>query len=70
MNKTCYNESLCLHEYSKMIGFLNDSTFVRSRKAEMISTFQWNGHFRKASVNKTFTYVQGQKKRKKKAMSP
>ena len=32
----------------------------------MASTFQWNRHFRKVSVNKTFTHVQDQKK----AMSP
>ena len=32
----------------------------------MISTFQRNRHFRKVSVNKTFVYVQEQKK----AMSP
>ena len=32
----------------------------------MISTFQRNRHFRKVSVNKTFTHVQDQKK----AMSP
>ena len=32
----------------------------------MISTFQRNRHFRKVSVNKTFTHVQEQKK----AMSP
>ena len=28
----------------------------------MISSFQKNQHFRKVSVNKTFTHVQGQKK--------
>ena len=27
----------------------------------MISTFQWNRHFRKVLVNKTFTHVQEQK---------
>ena len=32
----------------------------------MISTFQWNRHFRKVLVNKTFTHVQEQKQ----AMSP
>ena len=32
----------------------------------MISTFQQNRHFRKVSVNKTFTHVQEQKK----VMSP
>ena len=46
--------------------FKKKATFVRSRKVEMISTFQRNRHFRKASVNKTFTHVQEQKK----AMSP
>ena len=29
---------------------------------EMISTFQRNRHFRKVSLNKTFTHVQEQKK--------
>ena len=32
-------------------------------KVEIISTFQRNRHFRKVSVNKTFTHVQEQKKR-------
>ena len=43
--------------------FKKKATFVRSRKVEMISTFQRNRHFRKVSVNKTFTHVQDQKKR-------
>ena len=42
------------------------ATFARSGKVEMISTFQWHWHFRKASVNKTFTHVQEEKR----AMSP
>ena len=46
--------------------FKKKATFVRSEKVEMIYTFQRNRHFRKASVNKTFTHVQEQKK----AMSP
>ena len=37
-------------------------TFVRSRKVEMIPTFQRNRHFSKVLVNKTFTHVQEQKK--------
>ena len=41
------------------------ATFVQGGKVEMI-TFQRNRHFRKVSVNKTFTHVQEQKK----AMSP
>ena len=41
-------------------------TFVRSGKVEMISIFQRNRHFKKASVKKTFTHVQEQEK----AMSP
>ena len=44
-----------------MIG-LKKGTFVRSEKVEMISTFQRNRHFRKMSVNKTFTHVQEQKR--------
>ena len=28
----------------------------------MIPTFQWNRHFRKVLLNKTFTYVQEEKK--------
>ena len=43
--------------------FKKKATFVRSEKVEMISTFQRNRHFRKVSVNKTFTHVQEQKKR-------
>ena len=46
--------------------FIKKATFVLSGKVEMISTFQQNRHFRKVSVNKTFTHVQEQKK----AMSP
>ena len=46
--------------------FKKKATFVRGEKVEMISTFQRNRHFRKVSVNKTFTHVQEQKK----AMSP
>ena len=34
---------------------------IRSEKVEMISTFQWNRHFRKIPVNKTFTHLQKQK---------
>ena len=60
MNKPCYNDSLCLHEYTKIIK--KKATFVRSEKVEMISTFERNRHFRKVSVNKTFTHVQEQKK--------
>ena len=37
-------------------------TFIRSRKVEMIPTFQRNRHFSKVLVNKTFTHVQEQKK--------
>ena len=47
--------------------FKKKTTIFWSEKVEMISTFQRNRHFRKVSVNKTFTHVQGQKK---KAMSP
>ena len=43
--------------------FKKKATFVRSEKVEMISTFERNRHFRKVSVNKTFTHVQEQKKR-------
>ena len=46
--------------------FRKKATFVRSEKVELISTFQRNQHFRKVSVNKTFTHVQEQNK----AMSP
>ena len=61
VNKPCYNDSLCLHEYTKMIG-LKRKRQKSSKKVEMISTFQQNRHFRKMSVNKTFTHVQEQKK--------
>ena len=57
VNKLSDNDSLCLHEYTKIIGL---------KKIEMISTFQRNRHFMKVSVNKTFTHVKEQKK----AMSP
>ena len=66
MNKPCYNDSLCLHEYSKLIGLKKKATFVRSGKVERVSAFQRNRNFRKVFVNKTFTHVQEQKK----AMSP
>ena len=46
--------------------FKETVTFVQSGKFEMISTFQRNRHFRKVSVDKTFTHVQEQKK----VMSP
>ena len=62
MNKPYYNDSLCLHEYSKMICLKKKATFVRSGKVEMISTFQRNRFFRKVSVNKTFTHVEEQKR--------
>ena len=39
-------------------------SFVRSGKVEMISTFQRNRNLRKVSVNKTFMYVQEQKKKR------
>ena len=39
------------------------ATFVQSEKVEMVFTFQRNRHFRKVSVNKTFTHVQEQKQR-------
>ena len=42
--------------------FKKKATIFWSEKVEMISTFQRNRHFRKVSVNKTFTHVQGQKK--------
>ena len=42
--------------------FKETVTFVQSGKFEMISTFQRNRHFRKVSVDKTFTHVQEQKK--------
>ena len=58
-----YNDSLGLHDYTKMIGLKKKkATFVRSGKVETISTFQRNRHFRKVSVNKTFTNVQEPKK--------
>ena len=37
-------------------------TIVNDLTIEMISTFQRNRHFRKASANKTFTHVQEQNK--------
>ena len=44
--------------------FKKKATIFWSEKVEMISTFQRNRHFRKVSVNKTFTHVQGQKKKR------
>ena len=41
--------------------FKKKATFVWSGKVEMISSLQKNQHFRKVSVNKTFTHVQEQK---------
>ena len=60
MNKPCYNDSLCLHEYTEIIGF-KKTTFVWSEKLEMISTFHRNWHLKKVSLNKTFTHVEEQK---------
>ena len=56
VNKSCYIDSRCLHENTKIIG-LKRKTFV-----EIISTFQWNQHVRKVSVNKTFSHVLEEKK--------
>ena len=66
MNKPYYNDSPCLHEYTKNDWFKKKATFVRSGKVEMISTFKRNRHFRKVLVKKTFTHAQEQTK----AMSP
>ena len=41
VNKPCYNDSLCLHEHTKIIG-LKRKTFIPSKKVEIISTFQPN----------------------------
>ena len=46
--------------------FRKKATFVRSKKVEMISTFQRNQHFRKVPVIENFAHVQEQKK----AISP
>ena len=56
MNKSCYKDSLCFHEYTNK----KKETFVWSEKGEIISTFQRNRHFRKVSL--TFMHVQEQKK--------
>ena len=42
--------------------FEKKATVFPSEIVEMISTFQWNRHFRKLSVNKTFSHVEEQKK--------
>ena len=62
VNKPCYNDSLCLQEYTKNTCLKKKSTFIRSKKVQMIFTFQRNRHFSKISVSKTFTYVQEQEK--------
>ena len=64
VNKAYCNDSPC-YEYSNDL-FKKKATFVRSGKVETLSNFQRNRHFRKVSVNKTFTHVQEQKI----AMSP
>ena len=51
-----------LSEGKFLTTFLTVASFVRSGKVGMISTFQRNRHFKKVSVNKTFTHVQEQKK--------
>ena len=61
-----FTDSLCLYEYSKMIGLKRKRNLFRSGKVEMSSTFQRSRHFRKVLVKKTFMHVQEQKK----AMSP
>ena len=45
-----------------MSGLKRKRHLFGAGKVEMISTFQRNQHFRKVSVNKTFTYVQEQTK--------
>ena len=58
--------SLYLHECTKMSVLKKTAAFIWSEKVEMISTFQRSRHFRKVSVNKTFTHLQ----EKKETMSP
>ena len=57
-----FTDSLCLYEYSKIIGLKRKRNLFRSGKVEMISSFQRSRHFRKVLVNKTFMHVQEQKK--------
>ena len=57
VNKPCYNDSFCLHEYTKMIGLKRKRHLFGAKKSE--STFDISS---KMSVNKTFTHVQEQKK--------
>ena len=42
--------------------YMNTQRLFQAGKVKMVSTFQRNQHFRNASVNKTFTHVQEQKK--------
>ena len=57
-----FTDSLCLYEYSKIIGLKRKRNLFRSGKVEMISSFQRSRHFRKVLLNKTFMYVEEQKK--------
>ena len=71
MNKPCYNDSFCLHEYSKMIGL------KRKRHLFGVEKLKWFLLLRRIDIlakcfridilaKNTFAYVQEQKK----AMSP
>ena len=62
VNKSGYNDSLCLYEYTKMID-LKKSDICSERKSSNDFYFSAELTFRKVSVNKTVRHVQEQKRR-------
>ena len=62
VNKSGYNDSLCLCEYTKMID-LKKSDICSERKSSNDFYFSAELTFRKVSVNKTVRHVQEQKRR-------
>ena len=60
MNKPCDNDSLCLTTQKWLVW--KESDICSERKSWNDFYISANRHFRKVSVNKTFTHVQEQKK--------
>ena len=57
---SCHNDSICLHEYLKMIVLKGKRYLFGAEKLKWFLLFIG---IRNMSVNKTFTHVQEQKKR-------
>ena len=50
VNKRCYNDSLCLHEYANMISLERKGHLLRGKKLKWFLVFDRNRHFSKISV--------------------